>query len=38
MQDLDYLTIGIVYDMITEHANDDYEYEELATQEDMDKF
>ena len=38
MSDLDLLTIGMVNDMITESANDGCEYNELATQEDFDRF
>lgn len=40
MGDLDLLTIGMVFDMLTERANDECEeeYEQLATQEDFDRF
>lgn len=43
MLDLDYLTIGLVTDMLVEKSNDDYEYEEEevireATQEDFDRW
>lgn len=38
MQDLDYLTIGLVNDMFTEKNNDDFKYQQVATQEDMSKF
>ena len=38
IQDLDLLTIGIVRDMWTEKANDDMKYEQVAQQEDFDKF
>lgn len=38
IQDLDLLTIGIVLDMWTEKANDDMRYEQVAQQEDFDKF
>ena len=38
IQDLDYLTIGMVMDIWTEKANDSAKYENLATQEDFDKF
>ena len=38
MADLDDLTVGMVNDMFIEKANDDYDWKELATQEDMDKF
>ena len=38
--DLDELTLGMVYDMLTERANDHAEdaYSEMATQEDFDRF
>ena len=36
--DLDLLTIGLVIDMCTESANDHQDYDEMATQEDMDRF
>lgn len=38
MQDLELLTVGMVIDMSTESANDDYEFPALATQEDYDRF
>ena len=38
MEDLDYLTIGMVNDMFTEKSNDNYDWKEVATQRDMDKF
>lgn len=38
MSDLDELTCGMVYDMITEKKNDDEEYDYIATQEDYDAF
>ena len=38
IQDLDLLTIGIVLDMWTEKANDDMKCEQVAQQEDFDKF
>lgn len=38
LSDLDKLTVGTVFDMVTEQANDDYDYPELATQEDFDSF
>lgn len=38
MDDLDNLTVGMVLDMQTEKANDDYNWRVLATQEDMNKF
>ena len=36
--DLDYLTIGMVMDIWTEKANDAVKYDNLAMQEDFDKF
>ncbi len=36
--DLDLLEVGMVFDMAVESSNDDCEYQELATQEDYDKF
>lgn len=36
--DLDLLTIGLVNDMYTEKANDEWKYVEIATQEDFNKF
>ena len=38
MADLEELTEGMVMDMLTEAANDSCEYQELASQEDMDRF
>ena len=38
MEDLDRLDMGMVLDMLTESANDDYDYPRKATQEDFDKF
>ena len=38
MEDLDQLSFGMVLDMFTELANDDYKYKEVATQADFDKF
>lgn len=38
IRDLDLLTIGMVMDIWTEKANDDVEYQQIATQEDFDKF
>ena len=35
ISDLDLLTVGMVSDIFTESANDDYEYPELATQDDF---
>ncbi len=36
--DLDLLTIGLVNDMYTEKANDEWKYKEVATQDDFDRF
>ncbi len=36
--DLELLTIGLINDMFTESANDEYVYPSLATQNDFDKF
>lgn len=36
--ELEILTIGLVNDMYTEKANDDWKYKEVATQDDFDKF
>lgn len=38
MADLEALSMGMVFDMITEHSNDSCEYNDLATQEDFDKW
>ena len=39
IRDLDLLTIGIVNDMFSENANDEYKgYKTLASQDDMDAF
>ena len=38
MSDLEALDIGTVFDMMTEFDNDSCEYQELASQEDFDKF
>jgi hypothetical protein len=38
IKDLDLLSIGLVNDMFTELANDGYEYPDVATQDDMDRF
>jgi hypothetical protein len=38
MSDLDFLDYGMVIDMMTERQNDDYNYKELATQADFDRF
>lgn len=36
--DLDELTLGMVFDILTEKQNDGHEYEEQATQADIDAF
>lgn len=36
--DLEFLTYGMVLDMMTEKSNDTAEYKELAQQNDFDKF
>lgn len=38
MSDLDNLTVGMVNDMFTEKSNDDYDWKEVATQKDFDRF
>ena len=38
LSELDLLTIGMVNDMYAESSNDDYKYQEIATQEDFDAF
>ena len=38
MADLDDLTVGMVNEMFIEKANDNYDWKELATQDDMDRF
>lgn len=38
MKDLDEVTVGMIYDMFYEMSNDKEEYDEIATQEDMDNF
>lgn len=38
MADLDLLSIGLVNDMFIESQNDDWDYAELATAEDMEAF
>lgn len=38
MSDLDDLTVGMVNDMFVEKSNDSYDWKELATQEDFDRF
>jgi hypothetical protein len=36
--DLDALEYGFVMDIITENSNDDYKYQQKASQADFDKF
>lgn len=36
--DLEALSVGTVYDLITELGNDQYEYRDVASQEDFDNF
>lgn len=36
--DMDELTVGIVNDMFIEKQNDKYDWKEIASQEDMNKF
>lgn len=38
LADLDDLEIGTVFDIMTEAANDDFKYKQVASQSDMDKF
>ncbi len=38
LADLEVLSVGMVFDMLAERQNDSYEYKELATQDDFDKF
>lgn len=38
MTDLDELSVGMVNDMFVEKSNDSYDWKELATQEDFDRF
>lgn len=38
MADLEELTMGMVYEIFIEKANDNYEWDELATAEDIAKF
>lgn len=38
MADLDELSVGMVNDMFVEKSNDDYDWKEIASQEDFDKF
>lgn len=38
LADLDYVTVGMALDMYTESANDKYDWDELATVEDIAAF
>lgn len=38
LRDLDLLTVGMVNDIFVENMNDDYEYKEVASQDDFDRF
>lgn len=38
MEDLDHLTLGMVYDILIEKSNDSYEWDDLATAEDIASF
>lgn len=38
MGDLDELSVGMVNDMFVEKSNDDYDWKELASQDDFDRF
>ena len=38
LADLEVLSMGTVFDIITEAGNDNYNYQEVACQEDFDKF
>lgn len=38
LEELSYLSIGMVIDMITESGNDNCEYDTIATQEDINRF
>jgi len=38
VKDMDELTVGMVNDMFIEKNNDSYEWKEIASQEDMDRF
>ena len=38
IRDLDLLTFGMVNDMYAESRNDDYNYKEIASQDDFDRF
>lgn len=36
--DLEALSMGMVFDIFTEHGNDNYEYKQVACQADFDNF
>ncbi len=38
LMEMEYLTIGEVYDMVIEQGNDYEEWDAIATQDDIDKF
>lgn len=38
LADLEEITLGMVFDILTEQRNDSHEYTEEATQEDIDNF
>lgn len=38
VEDIDELDTGLIYDMLIERSNDEYEYPIEATQSDFDKF
>lgn len=38
IEDLDYLSLGAIYDVFIEFGNDEVDYKPVATQEDFDKF
>ena len=38
MSDLDELTVGMVYDLFVEKSYDSYDWKEIASQEDFDRF
>lgn len=38
LADLDEITLGLVFDILMERRNDNHEYDEMATQADIDAF
>ncbi len=38
LRDLDLLTVGMVNDIFVEKQNDEYDYQEIAGQDDFDRF